>query len=183
MATRRVSKVDTLEAYLQWLTAQLMDEFGPQNKSYWALLNIMFEKPFDAVVPMDDNRLVDGLDIRTDFANMHNLGSTFRTAIGPCSFAEVLLGLSRRMAFIAGGQPTGWAWQLLSNLELTKMSDPLSRRNNVKVQEIMDTVIRRTYSPDGVGGFFPLAWPDEDQTKVELWYQMNSYIEELHPEH
>ena len=30
-----------------------------------------------------------------------------------------------------------------------------------------------------MGGFFPLAFPKEDQTKVEIWYQMSGYLEEL----
>jgi hypothetical protein len=51
------------------------------------------------------------------------------------------------------------------------------------VEDILDTCIWRTYQPDGQGGFFPLAWPEEDQTKVELWYQIAAYIDELHPEH
>jgi hypothetical protein len=33
-----------------------------------------------------------------------------------------------------------------------------------------------------MGGLFPLAWTDDDQTQIELWYQMAEYIEEIHPE-
>jgi hypothetical protein len=63
------------------------------------------------------------------------------------------------------------------------MSDPFTQPKQRKVQEIMDTVINRTYLPDGTGGFFPLIRPDGDQTQIELWYQLNAYVEELHPEH
>lgn len=181
MTTR--TKENPQKTYLRWLESQLRDEHVPPTKTYIELSHLMAEKEFVFVIAMDNNRIVDGLDLRTHFANEHNLRSNFREDLGPCSFLEVLIGLSRRMAFIAGGQPPGWAWQLLTNLELDRMSDPLSRRKHIKVQEIMDAVIWRTYSPDGMGGFFPLAWPDGDQTQVELWYQMNSYIEELHPEH
>jgi hypothetical protein len=51
------------------------------------------------------------------------------------------------------------------------------------VEEILYALIWRTYDPDGVGGFFPLAWPKEDQTKIEIWYQMNAYAKEIHPEY
>lgn len=171
--------------YLEWLEPQLRDEHGNPDKSYRDLLTVMFDTPFGWSVPMDDNRLADGLDLRREFSresrprpSEHQLDQ-----LGPCTFLEVLIGLSRRMAFNAGGDAPGWAWQLLGNLELHRMSDPLSRPKESKVRGILDTVIQRTYSPDGTGGFFPLAWPDDDQTRIDLWYQMNAYIMELHPEH
>jgi hypothetical protein len=186
---RRNSQALT-EDYLRWLEPQLRDaDDGDPAKTYWDLLNVMFEKEFIQVVPMDDNRLVDGMDLRREFANGLRGARRLRMEVAevlqelPCSFLEVLLGLSRRLAFNAGGSAPGWAWQLLCHLELTRMSDPLTRHKQIKTQEILDTVIWRKYAPDGTGGFFPLAYPDEDQTKVELWYQMNAYIGELHPEH
>jgi hypothetical protein len=39
-------------------------------------------------------------------------------------------------------------------------------------------VINRTYGPDGSGGLFPLHKPHIlDQRRVELWYQMQYYLE------
>lgn len=171
------------EDYLRWLAPQIREE--QDGKEYWDLLGIMFEKEFaeDWLVPNDHNRLADGRDLRAEFAHSQHIRVDALRNLGPCSFLEVLIGLSRRLAFAAGGSAQGWAWQLISNLELENMSDPLSRRKVRQVDEILDRVIRRTYDPDGSGGFFPLAWPDEDQTKKELWYQMAAYIDELHPEH
>jgi hypothetical protein len=63
------------------------------------------------------------------------------------------------------------------------MSDPLTPPKQRRVQDIMDTVIYRKYDPDGSGGFFPLTRSDDDQTRIELWYQMNAYIEELYSKH
>ena len=179
----RTTSPDLTEDYLRWLEPQLRDEYGNPGKTYWDLLNVMFEKEFIWVNPMDENRAVDGLDLRVEFAHEIHIRPTRMRSLGPCSFLEVLIALSRRMAFTAGGLAPGWAWHLLGNLELHRMSDPLSRPKYRKVQEIMEVAIRRTYSPDGVGGFFPLAWPEEDMTQIELWYQMNAYIGELHPEH
>lgn len=171
------------EEYLRWLELQLRDERDGPDKTYWDLINVMFEKEFFWVVDMDENRAVDGLDLRVEFAREHRMAPNTLRRLGPCSFLEVLIALSRELAFIAGGSAPGWAWQLLGNLELQRMSDPLSRPKYKKTQEIMDIAMRRTYSPDGTGGFFPLAWPDEDMTGIELWYQMNEYVGELHPEH
>lgn len=170
------------ENYLRWLEPQLRDEHAP-TESYWDLINLMFDKPFVSIVDYDDNRIGDGLALRSEFGHSARISQRQLERLGPCSFLEVLIGLSRRLAFVAGGEAPGWGWQLMCNLEVHRMADPLSRRKQEKVDDIMDRVIRRTYSPDGSGGFFPLAWPDDDQTRIELWYQLNSYVEELHPEH
>lgn len=173
-----------IEGYLRWLEPQLRDGRDNRgNKVYWDLLNLMFEKEFVVVNPMDENRAVDGCDLRVEFSREKRLRPNALEGLGSCSFLEVLIGLSRRVAFAAGGTAPGWAWTLLDNLELLRMSDPLSRFKARKANEIVDAVIHRNYMPDGTGGFFPLAWPDDDQTRVELWYQMHAYISELHPEH
>jgi hypothetical protein len=179
----RTTSPNLIEDYLRWLEPQLRDEHGNPDRTYWDLLNAMFEKKFEWVLPMDENRMVDGLDLRTEYIHEAHIRPTSMRSLGPCSFLEVLIGLSRHMSFLAGGSAPGWAWHLLGNLELHRMWDPLSRPKYNKAQEIMDTVIFRKYSPDGTGGFFPLAWPEEDMTQIELWYQMNSYVGELHPEH
>ena len=168
--------------YLQWLESQLTDE-PDSSKKYWGLLQLMFDTPFTWIDPMDENRAVDGIDLRVEFAHQNHINPKTMAQLGECSFLEVLIGLSRRLAFTAGGSAEGWAWQLLNNLELHRMTDPLTRSKQHRAEEIMRVAMDRTYLPDGTGGFFPLTDPDGDQTTVELWYQMNSFIEELHPEH
>lgn len=166
------------EDYLRWLASQIRDE--EQSPTYWDLFSIMFEKDFEWKVHNDDNRLQDGLDLRAEYCYANRVRAGSLHFLGQARFLEVLIGLSRRMAFTAGGDAQGWAWQFVINLELTRMSDPLTRRKSRKVNDILDTVIDRTYDPDGVGGFFPLTRPDEDQTQKELWYQMAAYIDEMH---
>lgn len=171
------------EYYLRWLDHQLTSESSQPTRGYSDLVQVMFDTPFAWSVPMDDNRMADAMELRSEFAEGHGVPRMVMEELGPCSFIEVLIGLSRRMSFIAGGSSPRWAWQLLVNLRLERMWDRLSRSKMQQVLHILETVIQRTYEPNGVGGFFPLAWPDRDQTQVELWYQMNSYVEEMHPEH
>src|SRR3954465_2609214 len=148
----RTTKLDLREDYLHWLEPHIRDD--NDDKSYWGLLNLMLDTEFTWFVNMDDNRLVDGLDVRVEFARETHTRLKAMDSLGPCSFLEVLIGLSRRLAFSAGGQAPGWAWQLLSNLELHRLSDPLTPPKQRKAQEIMRMVMERTYSPDGTGGFF-----------------------------
>jgi hypothetical protein len=89
---------------------------------------------------------------------------------------EILISLSRRAAWVGGGHADKWAWKLLKNVKLTKKFDPLTSDDLVEIDDILDALIWRTYRPDGRGGFFPLKKPEVDQTKEEIWYQLNKYI-------
>lgn len=169
--------------YLQWLEHNLTVEGQHPDRSYTDLVTAMFNTEFTWSVPMDDNRLADGMEVRADFAHTHDVRQADARALGPCSFIEVLLGLARRMAFVSGGSPNHWAWQLLINLELDRMWDRLSRSKMQHTRQKMERVMNRTYQPNGVGGFFPLAWPDGDQRAIELWAQLNAYAAEQHSEH
>jgi hypothetical protein len=172
--------------YLQWLAPQIRGEDdGNPNRSYDGLISIMHETQFVELVPNDDNRVGDGLDLRLEFCDVMRI-SQRRTETflakdhpdPPCSFLETLIALSRRLEFVAGGTPQGWAWILVTNLDLNRITDPVGRKKKYAVKAALHKCIFRTYSPDGTGGFFPLLHPDEDQTKVEIWYQMAAYINE-----
>jgi hypothetical protein len=162
-----------IDYYYDWLVSQI---HIPNDNEYNHLFERMYNLEFVWTVPNDDNRVQDGLDLRTEFLN----SSRGRLDLQGVSFLEVLIALSRRLAFTASGDPTIWAWKLIKNLRLNKMSDPLTHERANRVDEILDAVIWRTYSYDGQGGFFPLNFPAEDQTKVEIWYQLNAYVIEMH---
>jgi hypothetical protein len=174
--------------YLRWLMSQIRrEDDGHPNRTYEGLCTIMFEKEFVWLVPNDDNRVADGLELRVDFCHKKGIPTERLGAFlhkehpnPPCSFLEVLIGLSRRLAFvdIEISSPEGWAWILMNNLALHRITDPVGRGRARKAEEILDICIWRSYSPDGVGGFFPLRRPFEDQSKVEIWYQMAAYLNE-----
>ncbi len=142
----------------------------------------MHTKEFIWLIPNDDNRIADGHELRIEFCRIQHINSNFLTGLGSITFLEVLIGLSKRLSFIIGGNSTGWAWQLVINLKLENMYDTLSRSKIRQVNDILDDVIWRTYHTNGVGGFFPLIRPNDDQTQVELWYQMAAYIDEMRVE-
>lgn len=178
------------EAYFHWLVEQVREQGEHPKKTYWDVLRIMHETEFVWLVPNDDNRLYDGKELRAEFAQNRASGrrrqlETYLELLeaAPCSCLEMLIALSRRMEFHAGESAEGWAWQLLCNLGLHKMPDPISRYKERKAVEILETFLYRNYEPDGTGGLFPLAWPVDDQRKVEIWYQMHAYILEIHPEY
>jgi hypothetical protein len=190
METRRAGDTPTgtnsqiAKAYFHWLVEQVREEGRHPAKTYWDALWQMHQKEFVWTVPWDDNRIADGVELRDTFFVERNFPIELmnRDDFGPCTVLEVMIGLSRKLAFYANGEPEGWAWQLFCNLGAHKFPDPLSKRKAAKLDELLEVLIWRTYDPDGTGGFFPLTRPKMDQTKVELWYQMGAYVEEVHPE-
>ena len=162
------------ERYFDWLASQVrVESNSPIPKEYGGLLKQLHGREFVWVVPNDDNRAVDALSLRREFWGEGN-----KYPRDGVSLLEVILALSRRLEFTAGGEKEVWAGQLLKNLKLDRMFDPLTIRKANRVDEIVDGLIWRTYERDGTGGFFPLKDIKEDQTKVEIWYQMNAYVME-----
>lgn len=162
------------DAYFNWLKRQIrIPNRVSSGLTYNELFAIMHEREFFWTVPNDDNREKDGLELRVEFFG----GADPDLQMG-VSVLEVLIGLSRRLAFLTDGDAKNWAWQLIVNLALDRMIDPLSNYKRNKIIDALDVLIWRQYSRNGMGGFFPLAYPVEDQTKVELWYQMHAFLNE-----
>lgn len=147
----------------------------------------MHNTEFVWYIPNDGNRTGDGHHLRNDFfryeiksERMYQDGDL---DIEFVSFLEVLIGLSRRLAWGMGdqGNEPYWAWRLIKNLGLNKMSDPLTVYKRETINETLYDVIWRNYARDGKGGFFPLENTIKDQTKIEIWYQMQEYLLEKNP--
>jgi hypothetical protein len=142
-----------------------------KSRTYWGLFRQMHAIEFIWLIPNDDNRVADGRDLRREWAGPHDI-------LGEdpgCSFLEMLLGLSRRMAFEGDGHPPVWFWHLIGNLGLQECTDDVDY-DEVEVDHRINTVIWRTYDRNGRGGLFPLRRTRKDQRDVELWYQMSAYL-------
>lgn len=167
------------ELYFDWLYGQVCSVRAKNPAdTYRNLFHILYTTEFIWIVPNDDNRVEDGKALRHEFLEDEHLNlapsDEFWLDLG-CSFLELLVGLSRRLSFIADGTEAGWFWEMIENLGLEVLDDRVSIDRNV-VDDILSTVIWRTYDRDGRGGLFPLKSANRDQTKVELWYQLSAYI-------
>jgi hypothetical protein len=156
--------------YLQWLENQVI-------RGQYHLLELMHQKEFIWFVPHDDNRIVDGKDLRLRFMEEN---PDCKIDLPFVSFLEVMVALAHRCEFQTGIPVISWNRRFLEHLGLTEMKGRLNRPKREKVDEILERVIYRNYKSSGDGGFFPLAWPEENQTRVELWYQMANYVNESH---
>lgn len=169
------------ECYLQWLYRQVASTRTKNPaRTYWTLLTHLYHKEFKWSVPNDDNRLMDGLELRYEFkfqiAGDPNIPDPPQGWLErPCSFLEMLLALARRLSFAGGGAASEWFWHMLDNIGLRSHVDAMPGDPD-QIDFILDRVINRTYDEYGNGGLFPLFHPQHDQRQVELWYQMNCYL-------
>jgi len=170
------------ESYLKWLYEQVADpNIQERTFTYWNVLKVLLDKEFVWVpdIVNDENRIADGKALRLEFLEAKHIPVN---EVDPswielgCSFLELMVVLARRLAFVADGEPHYWFWfHLMANIGLAEFTDHrrLPRRH---VDDILNEVIFRNYDPSGLGGFFPLQYPQEDQRTVELWTQLNEYV-------
>lgn len=167
------------ELYYEWLIS-LIEIPKSFEETFDGLFEHLHNVEFVWVVPGDDNRIQDAKDLRVAFMHTLDYEEYDPMELKPfVSVLEVIIAVSRILEFVAGGEAPAWAWRLIDNLGLNHFYDPLSNPKRLDIDEILQNLIWRTYSRDGKGGFFPLVFPEEDQTRVEIWYQLNAYVKEI----
>lgn len=170
--------------YFKWLCS-LVGVPKPYE-SYWILLKRLHEAEFYWSVNNDDNRCMDGKDLRDRFVDLFEVPDDYLDTLdGPCSFLEMLIALAIRWedTLYEINEPdrtSVWFYEMLENCGLIKFTDALyfELRGPEEVRHIIEVILDRRYGRDGKGGLFPLENPREDQRKVEIWYQMMAYLEE-----
>lgn len=164
--------------YFNWLCDLVYDR--KSRTSYSRLLKYLHDRPFNWTIPMDENRALDGISLRNRFVDIYPYAELDDT---PCSILEMMVALAIRcedtiMSDDRYGNRTGeWFWNMILSLGLTGMTD--TNFNKGFVEEVLFIFETRTYDSDGKGGLFTITNPHIDMRKIEIWYQMNWYLEEV----
>lgn len=168
--------------YFNWL----YDKVIHSKRSYRKLLWRLNEIPFTYILMMDENRLEDGLDLRYRFGYEDNIPQVEIVNcldISECSVLEMMAALAIRCEESimndpeVGDRTSKWFMDMLDNLGLSSMDD--SNFNQDAVDRKVDIFLNRQYAPDGKGGLFHLRNCTDDLRKVQIWYQMNWYLNEI----
>lgn len=172
--------MDTMEEdYINYLKNLVR---GEDLTDYEQLLDYLWKKEYYSILPNDQNRLKDGLQLR-DIPD----GPDYTLCFGPCSILEMLIALSKRMAWelvdsVYNLSDRDLFWEMIENIGLKRFNNRIIKRNGQidEMDQILATWLEREYSPDGVGGIFPIKnWKprvDKPQNRVEIWYQMMLYL-------
>lgn len=168
------------EVYFKWLVVQVVNtRLKNPNLTNWHVLRQLFTTEFLWRVPNDDNRVADGQELRLEFLEIHlDEPVTQDWLVEGCSFLEMLIALSRKLAFQTEGASAAiWFWHMMDNVQL-RIFDTTYELERMEgfVGQVLQCLIDRTYDKNGKGGLFPLRDTDQDQTRVEIWYQLNHYL-------
>lgn len=171
------------ELYLRWLYEQVAtSEFDDRDLTYWKILKILYQKEFVWIIANDENRIHDGIALRSEFLHAAHILEVDREwyELG-CSMLELMVGLAQRMEWNSDkGEAHYWFWILMENIGFLGYSDHrrFTKHRIQLIDDILDGIIYRNYEASGLGGFFPIKNSRHDQRQRELWYQMSDYIVE-----
>jgi hypothetical protein len=134
-------------------------------------------------VPNDDNRAFEGKELRCKFCEEYGFDYDYEQFNMAASMLELIIALAYRCEGIMIDQQDNasmrdWFWRLLENAGLDRFTDDAYYvlHGPTMVDQILNSIIHRTYKRNGKGGLFPLKFAEKDQRKVELWYQMSTYL-------
>ena len=168
------------ERYFEWLYKKAVPQ-GERDfrNNGWDLLKLMYCIEFVWIIDRDDNRAEDGKTLRLDFVRERRYDQPDESWMDlPCSFLEMMIALAQRGSFFDDRDVDVWFWELVGNLGLHNYTRFHAREFEEVARDRIETVIWRKYARSGLGGLFPLSFPDRDQTKIELWAQLTAYIQE-----
>lgn len=152
---------------------------------YTPLCMLLFTTKFSYLIPMDENRNIDGLNLREEYFQETGRSIEFGLAKDTSSVFEVMVSLAEycnRVMYISSDDFT-WFWfgQMLENLGLDKYTSSRFHEENVA----NDVIIRiriflmRQYDYYGHGNLFTVQRPMEDMRCVDIATQMGWYLREF----
>lgn len=160
--------------YFNWLCAKVLKTNGNMHVD---LLVILHRTPFAWFVPGDRNRAEDGVELKIDFLRETGFPKDETWFHEPCSVLEMLIAFANRAEFQTDISERDWFWVFMTNLNLEQFRR-VTNADKLVIEDILNTLIWRTYDTSGHGGMFPMRWPKRDQREVEIWYQFCEWLED-----
>lgn len=167
------------DKYFNWLYDKAFPRRRSTRFTYKIVTAAMHAMPFNVLVPLDDNRAADGLELRKAFLQSQGGQRGDLVDYREASIFEVLIALANRAERMIGLPQAEMFAIFMDNLDLSQYHDDTSRVGvNMTVVRILRRFNNRKYTARGAGGLFPLMSPITDQRRQELWYQMGEYMAE-----
>ena len=158
--------------YFSWLCMIAVPD-GYKRVDYAKLLVTLMDTEFYWVIPRDENRAADGLELRDIFEDQTG---EVCDADGHCSVLEMLVALSIRCNDELMYDPDDpkradkWFWMMIENLGLDIFVD--KKFDKTAILAILDDFMAK----NGQKWLFPISKTATNFQKMELWYQLNHYL-------
>lgn len=163
------------EGYFKWLIKKVANV--TTQRRYSTLLQKLFDIPFAYTIPLDENRMLDGLELRSMY---HDETKQVFYSNKSCSVLEMMIALARRAEVHImdnpeyGDRTDIWFWEMINSLGLADQTN--ANYNDIYVQEVVRRFLERKYAASGKGGLFTIPDCKVDLRNVEIWWQMNWYM-------
>lgn len=178
MQTTEIEKV-----YFDWMTSKVFKNEYDRD-SYLDLLSQMHNVIFTYSIPMDENRYLDGVDLKKTFLWENNLDNSYLECLGnECSLLEMMVALSCRCETSIMSNPEygnrTWMWFhiMLENMGLLDMTNEYYDRRYIA--ERISVLLERRYDYDGTGGLFKVPNTQYDMRRIEIWAQLNWFLDTI----
>lgn len=175
------SDLETL--YFEWIGCLVFPNRSIRRE-YQLLLKELYTTVFFYTLPLDENRMIDGLNLRYRFYN--ECGYNFdigelNNISRECTVLEMMTALALRcdeeIMFDPeiGSRVHIWFFEMLKNLGLSCCTDPVF--NYGRYNLIISKLLNRDYEPNGIGGLF-IVNKRGDIRNSEIWYQLCWHLDE-----
>lgn len=148
------------------------------RRGYSKLIKHLDSMPFTWILVLDENRAAGGINLRGRFAYETSTNEE-DVRVGPCTVLEMLIGVADHMVDQLTCDIETWFWVLIENLTLDQFTD--DNYDSRGVEYIVNTWLHRKYCKNGAGSIFPLQHYAGDCRNLEIWSQMNAWINENYP--
>jgi len=179
--------IELQELYSDWMR-KFVFKNAREREQYGYLLDALHASMFYFSIPMDENRMRDGIDLRYRFAyengyDNHEVENALNVT-SSCSMLEMMIALSIKgderilYDYETGGRADYIFMTMLESLEFNDMTN--DRFDPGYVNSKINGVLNHEYDYNGYGGLFVVNNPRRDMREVDIWYQMNWYLQTLY---
>ena len=179
-----MTRNDLNNEYFNWLFDLVCKRRYASSVSFKKLLMHLHGVEFRYLLPMDQNRAEEGINLRYRFALTNGYEESPDVIMdclgGPCSVLEMMIALAIYCEehimddTSAGDRTAQWFWGMITNLGLGSMTD--NRFDKRYVTDTIERFLDREYEPDGHGGLFTIRECTYDLRDVEIFHQLCWYL-------
>lgn len=181
------------DAYFRWLCGIIgYKNIDYPSCRYCLLLTYLYNIDFyilEDVQGNEQNRIIDAMDLKVEFCETHPEIDPDQMFRNRPSVLEVLVALARRIDDDimydprVGLNASKWFWEIIQNLHMEGFTDDNYNYNwsTDDIDILMERCMDRMYDKNGNGSLFPLKNPTFDPRNVEIWTQMQAWLNENYP--
>lgn len=150
------------------------------------LMRRLYDTDFRWTNRMDANRAYDGVNLRYEFGDQYNIPYpeiAYYLDDRPCSVFEMMVALAIRCEkdimfdLEQGDRTSKWFEVMIHCMGLDDMDDSHFdiEYADIRINHCLDHI----YSKDGRGGFFYVPHSTIDMRTIDIWYQMQEFLNHI----